>query len=886
MGRWQQFLNWFTPRTTDVDPEDAKSLRLEFQSRYHQFKLLLNANNQALEIMTELEDALEGNVPFGMKFIRSRTMGAFTRVYQIVKHLHALAPEKYKALSPRLEEIRQSLESLAPPVPQAGVPGPFILHFSTLDKTHADQAGMKMANLGEMANHLHIRVPDGFVITAGAFRHFLEYNDLRAEIQRRIQRSEEQGHHRLYTISAEIRQLIQDATVPDDLESAIMKAYGHLATRKGKRVSLAVRSSALNEDREKASFAGLYQSSLNVSRDQLVDTYKQIVAAAYSPAVMAYRFSRGLADDDTEMCVGVMEMVDAVCGGVLYSVNPMDIRDRSVTINSVWGLPKAVVDGTTATDLFQVARSPVLSVTRRDVADKEQRYVCHPKEGVCRLDDTSPDRAGASLTDGQAVELAGMALRIEEYTGHPQDIEWAIDADKKIVLLQCRPLQVIAGSPSLAKDTPESDGLPPVLFRGGMTASPGVASGVIHRVTKEVDALNFPDQAILVTDRALARWAALLPRAAAVVSEKGSLTGHLANVAREFHVPALFGAAGSMDRLEHIDRITVDADACRIYAGQVPSLLAMDRHRTSKSLMKGTPVFARLEKAAGLITPLNLLDPDSPGFTASNCRTLHDITRFCHEKSVHEMFRFGKTHRFPERSSKQLRARIPMQWWILNLDDGFRTDSPMDRYVDIENVVSIPMRALWTGITAFPWEGPPPVDGKGFASVMFQATRNQALLPTVRSTMANRNYFMISKNFCSLQSRLGFHLAITEALVGNRPSENYVAFQFKGGAADFDRRLKRVLLVKEILDAHGFRTEVNKDALRARIEQHDAETMVAKLKIIGYLTIHTRQLDMIMDNPATVRHYRSRLLERIETILDRSSAHRIERSSHVGTHQS
>lgn len=872
MGRLQRFFDWLNSDGAPVNETEAQSLRLEFQSRYHQFKLLLNANNQALEIMTELGNALAGNVPFGMKFIRSSTMGAYTRVYQIVKHLHALAPGKYKALSPRLEEIRLSLESMLVTHRPVESSDPLVLPFSVLDKTLADQAGMKMSSLGEMANRLHLKVPDGFVVTARAFGHFLDHIDLRTEIRRRIQIAEEKGPHHFYTTSAEIRQLIQDTPLPTDLEAAIMEAYRELASRRNRELHLAVRSSALNEDREGISFAGLYHSALNVSRDHLLDTYKQIVAAAYSPAAMAYRYSRGLADEDTEMCVGVMEMVDAVCGGVLYSANPMNIRDQSVIINSAWGLPKSVVDGTTATDLFQVAKSHTLSVTQRHIAVKEQKYVCYPNEGVCRLDDTGPDKARASLTDEQVINLATLALKIEDYIGHPQDIEWAIDSAGEIVLLQCRPLQVLAGSSSPPTDTSKADGLPPALFQGGITASPGVASGPAHRVAKEVEALGFPDGAVLVTDRALPRWATLLPRAAAVVSEKGSLTGHLANVAREFGVPALFGASGAIDRLSGQDQITVDADACRIYAGRVQSLLSMDHRQTSKKLMQGTPVLAILDKVAALITPLTLLDPDSPAFKASNCKTLHDITRFCHEKSAHEMFRFGKAHRFPERSSKQLRAHIPMQWWVLNLDDGFKTDVAMDSYVDIENVVSIPMLALWAGITAFAWEGPPPVDGKGFVSVMFRATQNQALLPTVRTSMANRNYFMISKNYCSLQSRLGFHFAITEALVGDRTMENYVSFQFKGGAADFKRRFKRVQFVKEILDIHGFRTDVTKDALRARIDQHDAETMVAKLKILGYLTIHTRQLDMIMTNSAIVEHYRLQILKRIDTILAAASA--------------
>ncbi len=868
MAFWQSIKSWFKPDAKELNQAEAEALRLEFQSRYHQFKLLLNANNRALEIMTELEKALEGTTPFGMKFLRSRTMGAYTRVYQMVGHLQALAPGKYKALTPSLEAIRKDLETQVTPTEENSDSGPFVIHFGELDKSHADQTGMKMANLGEMARHLNLTIPDGFVVTTRAFHHFLDHEDLKTEIRRRIQRTEEDGHHRFFTVSAELRGLIQDAPLPEDLETALLDAYDSLARRLGRPAQVAVRSSALNEDREDASFAGLYHSALNISRDNLVATYKQIVAAAYSPSVMVYRFNRGLTDEESEMGVGVMEMVDAVSGGVMYSANPLDIRDASVLINSAWGLPKAVVDGTAATDLFRVTKSPEPSIIERQIAYKSQKYICYENEGVCRLDDTGPQSNAPSLTDSRILDLAAMAVAIEKQAGCAQDIEWAIDQQGRIMLLQCRPLQVRRDEWIASVDGAPDESPAPALHQGGVTASPGVAAGKVHRVTRDVDALSFPDGAILVSDRALARWATLLPRAAAVVCEKGSFTCHLANVAREFGIPALFGAEGVLDSLSGEIEITVDASAGKLYKGVVPALLEMDNPTPARTMMKGTPIHAVLEKAAARITPLTLIDPDSPDFKAANCKTLHDITRFCHEKSVHEMFRFGKTHKFPERSSRQLRADIPMQWWVLNLDDGFKESTPTDRFIDIDRIVSMPMLALWEGITARPWEGPPPVDGKGFMSVMFQATQNQALLPTVRTSMANRNYFMISKNYCSLQSRLGFHFAITEALVGQRSMENYIGFQFKGGAADFGRRLKRVMFVKELLDERGFRTEVVKDALRARMEQSDAETMIDHLKVLGYLTIHTRQLDMIMANPAMVARYRSRFEEQIKDLLE------------------
>jgi len=855
----------FGQREKTLPPLDVEALRATFQTRYHNFKLLVSANNKALQIMSELEEARTGRTPFGMSFIRANCTAISVNVLRMIQSMDQLAPGKYPGLHDSFRSIEGRITEVMRSAKEETGAGQRIIPLRDLDKTRSDDAGNKVANLGEIHNRLGIKVPNGFAISSRAFREFMG-PDLPVEIDRLMQSSPVEDIGQLFALSTQIQQQITRADVPAELERAIFSAYAELEKTDGRGVRVSLRSSALGEDSGQGSFAGLYRSELNVGADDLIPSYKEIVASKYSLQAIIYRLNRGIRDDDIDMCVGCMSMVNAVAGGVMYSRNPLDARDERIFVHSAFGLPKAVVDGSVAVDRFVVARDPV-RIEERHIADKQQKFVCYPEEGVRRLELLGDERLLPSISEHTALELASIALRIEDHYGVAQDVEWALDEKGDIVVLQCRPLRqrnMFAERERGGSEVPASD----VIASGGLTASPGVGCGPVFVVRKDSEVLSFPEGAVLVVQQALPRWAALLGRASALIAEQGSVAGHLANVARDFGVPAILGLEGATDLLENGWPVTVDADGLTVYRGKIDAVLG-DR-KTSESLMQGSPVLGVLNRVSEHINPLRLLDPEGPDFKPSSCRTLHDITRFCHEQAVTEMFSFGKDHHFSEKAAKQLVCRVLMQWRVLNLDDGFRVDVP-GKTVSLDNIVSIPMLALWEGIVAVPWGGPPPFDAGGLMSILMEAATNPGLDPSLPSPYGGRwdghNYFMISKNFCSLTSRFGFHYSEVEALVSERTNENYLSFAFKGGAADYDRRVRRARFVGAILEQFDFHSEVRDDGVMARAEGYDEEEMRQKLKVLGYLLIHTRQLDMVMHNDAFCEQLKSKMLADISSVV-------------------
>ena len=836
---------------------DTEAAREEFQRRYHALRLLLASNTRALKSMAAMEQAVIDDRLFGMTFVRSHCTAVGVNVFKMVRNLDVLAPERYSLLFERLEEIQRriDLEIAALPLPSDT---PLVMPMSAVEHRHLDVTGSKMANLGEIANNVGLNVPDGFVITTAAYQRVIEANDLQPEIDRLLQTHQGEKLDELYALSSTLQQLILSAEVPADVAAAIDSAAGEIV-EPALDTTFAMRSSALGEDSADASFAGQYESLLNLRRSNLVASYLEIVASKYTPQAMQYRLQRGLRDDDVAMSVGCLEMVDARSGGVAYTGNPGDLEDDSVFISSAWGLPKAIVDGRFASDLVIVNRADPPEIISRDIGDKKTRFVLHHREGVRRAE-VAPDlRQQSSLTDAEALAIADAAIELERHFSTPVDVEWAMSDDDRVVILQCRPFSQSkkASTRELPADTP------PPLVRAGVSASPGAAAGVVCRVNRDADALSFPEGAVLVLSQPLPRWAALLGRTAAVVAEEGGLAGHLATIARELGVPALLGA-GPLDTLENGIEVTVDASGRSVYPGHVQALISSGGVRSES--IPDNPIRQTLKRALRHISPLHLIDPDGIDFKPANCQTLHDITRFCHEQAVREIFAFGSESEFPEFASKQLHHNVPMQWWILDLGGGFKRTID-GKYVHLDDIACQPMLALWDGMVAIPWDGPPAISGRGLASVLFQATANPALSSPFKKPYANRNYFIISKHFMNLQSRFGFHFTNVEALAGERTEENYLSFSFKGGAADGQRKAGRARLIGDLLEELSFETTVTNDVVTARRTNVDASAVELGLRVVGYLLMHTRQLDMIMNDPAAVKHYRAKMQKDIDRII-------------------
>ena len=807
------------------------------REQFGHFRRLLTGNNQALEIMADMEEKLSGEFLFDTGYLETQTQRLLDNVREVVTELDLMIeggrhPELASAYERLAEEIRAELAAL-PSIPET----PYILPLSALNRELAPAVGSKMANLGEIGNRIGLPVPQGFAITAMAYKRFLEEAQLSGELEAMLSQASVHDLESLEAISLQIQEQILRAPLPPDLEEALAQAVQGLPSP-----WLAVRSSAVGEDSE-FSFAGQFATLLNVAAAGLPEHYKRIIASKFTSRAIFYWKYQHFSASELPMAVGVLAMVPARASGVMFSQDPQAPEADRVLITSVWGLGPYAVDGAISPDLYVVSRKEGHPIKERRVTEKPAALVCLPEGGVAAKALPPKQGSSPSLTDLQARTLAETALTLENHFGGPQDIEWALGEAGNLVILQSRPLRV--STPRFAaalREHPAEPAIPPLLSFG-VRAVGGAAAGRVHLFLHDGEVADIPPGAVVVARQPSARLVLAMDRIAAIITEVGSPTDHMTIVAREFRIPTLVDVGSATRVLRPGQIVTVDADAARVYPGIVTELLG--RQPETAADLRTSPVFQKLGRILKMTNPLNLLEPESPDFLAGNCRTLHDLTRFCHEKAMDAMFNPDVERVLESSRVSRLVSDLPLNLFILDLGGGLKVSGQAQ--VREDNIVSRPFRALLRGFhhPNVSWSGQVAQDMKGFISVfantMYDMNKGERGL-------GGKSFAIITDSYLNFNSRLGYHFGMVDAYISEERNDNYISFQFKGGAAAVDRRERRARLLKRILDNLGFKAQAKGDLVQGRLVKYSLLETEETLELAGLLIAFCRQLDLALSS--------------------------------------
>ena len=471
---------------------------------------------------------------------------------------------------------------------------PYILWFKDVGMADIAVVGGKNASLGEMVRELSakgVRVPDGFAITAHAYRAFLEHGGLDSIIADRLRGINIGDTDDLARRGQQIREAIIAAELPKELGDEIIEAYVRLSAGP-EPADVAVRSSATAEDLPDASFAGQQETYLNIrGRAALLDSVRRCFASLFTDRAIHYRASRDIGTGGVALSVGVQRMVrsDIACAGVAFTIDTETGFSDLVIINAAYGLGENVVQGAVNPDEYRVFK-PALKkgfrpIVQKIIGGKEQRMIYDAGAGRRVKNTPVPpqERARQALSDDDILALARWACIIEDHysakAGHPtpMDIEWAKDGRTgELFIVQARPETVESRKKANIMETYALKSRGRVLVSG---RSVGGKIGQGHvRVLRSVKFIHeFQPGEVLVADKTDPDWEPIMKKAAAVVTNRGGRTCHAAIVSRELGIPAVVGAETATETLKDGEEVTVscaEGETGFVYEGRLPFSVA------------------------------------------------------------------------------------------------------------------------------------------------------------------------------------------------------------------------------------------------------------------------------------------------------------------------
>ncbi|MEJ5328597.1 MAG: PEP/pyruvate-binding domain-containing protein [Desulfobaccales bacterium] len=822
----------FLRRFFQEKPDPQEDIRRRVES----FRRLLEHNHQALAAMADMEEKLSGDYLFDFTYLETQVRLLEEHVPGMATELNRLTHMGYPELVPLVAKLTAELRAelaKGTEIPET----PDILPLAELTRESAPAVGAKMANLGEMANRLGLKVPPGFAVTAAAYKRFMEAGGLAQELATRLRDADVTDLAGLETLSRELQERVRQAPLPPELEENLRQAAAGLSCDR-----LAVRSSAVGEDTG-LSFAGQFATLLNVPAADLPQHYKEVIASKFTPQAIFYWKFQGFSVEELPMAVGVLAMVPARASGVAFSLDPQDPESDTLVISGVWGLGRYAVEGRVTPDLWRLSRLEPFEVVEARPGNKKVALYCREETG-CTESVLSPEAAAAPCLEPRHLQqLARIALLLERHFGGPQDMEWAVDDSGEVVLLQTRPLRVSRPAAALGEARRLPDRTP--ILNQGVRAVGGVAAGPVALVEADTRLEDLPPGAVVVTRRPAIRLVVVMNRISAILTEVGSPTDHMTILAREFQVPTLVEVRGALRALRPGQMVTVDADNARVYDGIVTEVLK--RRRPRPELWQQDELYRRLRSIVAKVVPLHLLDPTAPEFSPAHCRTLHDVTRFCHEKAMDAMFALEADQAVQAKGVRRLVSDLPLNLYILDLGGGVRPEATGE--LREEDIVSRPFQALLRGLRhpQVRWAGTVAADLKGFISVWANTMYD---LGKADTALGGKSFALITDSYLNFHSRLGYHFGLVDAYLSEHQDDNYITFQFKGGAASVDRRERRVKLLQKILEDLGFTVQVQGDVVQARLVKYSLPETESMLEFVGLLMVFCRQLDLALVSDA------------------------------------
>jgi pyruvate, water dikinase len=496
----------------------------------------------------------------------------------------------------------------------------YVRWFENIRLKDVPEVGGKTASLGELHALLAAdggRVPDGFALTADAYREALTAAGAWQGLRKLLTDLDHHNVAMLAEHAAAARKLVYEATGDAELTREIAEGYRALEEKCGSGVAVAVRSSATAEDLPNASFAGQHESYLNVrGKTAVIEACRQCFASIFTDRAIVYRIDNGFDHFKVALSVAVMKMVrsDLASSGVIFTLDTESGFRDVVFLTGCWGLGENIVQGRVDPDEFYVHkptfREGYRAVLSRSLGGKEMKLVYGRGQGTAstrNLRTPKSERERFCLADGEVLELADYAIRIEDHysklAGHatPMDIEWAKDGgDGKLYIVQARPETAASQRQAGTFESYALKATGPVLATGRAVGEK-IAAGAVRLIADARELSTFRPGEVLVAETTTPDWEPVMKTAKAVVTRRGGRTCHAAIVARELGIPAVVGAEEALETLKSGAVVTVscaEGETGKVYTGELPfevtraSPGALPRPRTEIMVNLGNPELA------------------------------------------------------------------------------------------------------------------------------------------------------------------------------------------------------------------------------------------------------------------------------------------------------